>query len=248
MVAVDPITIRAATTGYLVKGKPVTITQFSSLDFCRGDFIAVVGKNGSGKSTFLRSICGLLPLVSGEILVEGVPVNSGTAGALAKKISVVLTEKVGGFNLKVKDVVANGQMPYTDAFHRLTAANQEKIDDAMRRCGVDSFAGKLISELSDGMFQKTMIARAVAQDTDTMLLDEPTAYLDYASRFELFIFLRKEAEERNKCVLISTHELDLALRYCTKVLVIANGSARLLTVSEARSDDWVQETAGGYLR
>lgn len=245
---VDPaIRIHSAVTGYPSHNGPAVVTRLNGIAFRRGEFVAVVGKNGTGKSTLLRSICGFQPLLAGSVLVEGGSVADYREYELARKLAVVLTERVGGFNLTVRDVVANGQMPYTDAFHRLRSEHLAKIDDAMKRCGVYEYSHKPVSELSDGMFQKTMIARAVAQETAILLLDEPTAFLDYASRYELFAFLRSEAVQNGKCVLISTHELDLALKYCTGLLALHGSEASLVSIADAGSDKYFREIAGGYL-
>lgn len=242
------IKIQSATTGYLSGNRPLVVTELKDLFFGAGDFVAVVGKNGTGKSTLLRSICGIQPLLDGSITIGDRAVAEYRESELAQQLAVVLTERVGGFNLRVRDVVANGQMPYTDAFHRLRPENWARVDDAMRQCGVYDYRHRPVAELSDGMFQKTMIARAVAQDTGILLLDEPTAFLDYASRYELFIFLRNQAGQKKKCVLISTHEMDLALKYCTRILAIHGTGASMVNVSEARTDKLLQEIAGGYLR
>jgi iron complex transport system ATP-binding protein len=143
--------------------------------------------------------------------------------------------------------VAAGQMPYTNAFHVLKPENDVAIDLAMRRAQVTDFAHMLVHELSDGMRQKTMIARALAQQTDVLLLDEPTAFLDYASRHQLFTLLGALAREEKRCVIISTHDLDLVLRYCHKVLVMDSDGGVLMPVSEARNNARFMAIAGGFL-
>jgi len=241
------ILIKGAKVGFIKSGRKQVVASFKDLNFEAGDFVAVVGMNGAGKSTLLRSICGLQPLLSGEIILEGKKVEDYSLNDLSKTIAIVLTQKVGGFNLKVIDAVGAGQMPYTDAFHRMKEKNFEVVHRAMERCGVAVFQHLPLHELSDGMFQKTMIARAMAQDTGIVLLDEPSAFLDFASKHALFKLLRELTLNEGRCVLISTHELDLALRYAGKVLLVNEGTGRLMTVEEAKKDAEFLAMGGGHL-
>ena|SRR5688572_16984244 len=241
------ISISNVLTGYRKSGVKNAVAAFRGLDFFAGDFVAVVGSNGVGKSTLLRTICGLLPPLEGEVILDGKRLRDITAAELSTKIAIVLTQRVGGFNLKVRDAVAAGQMPYTDAFHRMRPQNWSVVQEMLGRCGIADAGNLLLNELSDGMFQKTMIARALAQQTGALLLDEPSAYLDYASKHQLFMLLGELAQSANKCVLISTHELDLALRYCSRMLVMGAEGSRLLTVEDAKNDAAFMKMTGGYL-
>jgi len=241
------ISIRNATMGYNKSGRPIDVLKELHLNFYPGDFIGIIGLNGVGKSTLLKSCCALLPLMSGEINIDGHLLNNISLEDLAKKIALVLTDKIGGFNLTVYDVVASGQMPYTDSFHRITEDNRKAIESAMNSCGVKKYQRQLIDELSDGLFQKTIIAKALAQDTPILLLDEPTAFLDYASKHDLFLLLKKLAEQENKCVLASSHDLDLTLKYCNKLLIVNECNAELIPVSEARWNEGFKKIGGGYI-
>ena len=247
MVKQHSILIRDAGVGFVKAGRKNVVASFAGLRFGAGDFVAVVGNNGAGKSTLLRSICGLQPLISGEILLDDRRVSDYSLNELSKIVSIVLTQKIGGFNLKVIDAVAAGQMPYTDAFHRMREQNLEVVRMAMERCGVSHYQHLPLNELSDGMFQKTMIARALAQDTGILLLDEPSAFLDFASKHALFKMLRDSSASEGRCILISTHELDLALKYCNRVLLVGEGTGRLMTIEEAKKDAAFLEMGGGHL-
>jgi iron complex transport system ATP-binding protein len=241
------IELKSAGLGYAKSGSRVLVLNTVNLGFCKGELVGIVGLNGIGKSTLLKTISGLLPLLEGEIMVEGESLSHIPAEELSKKISVVLTERVGGFNLTVYDVVASGQMPYTDAFHRLREENRKIIEEALSRCGISEYRNKPVTELSDGLFQKTIIAKALAQQTPCMLLDEPSAYLDYASKHSLFILLRELAGQENKSILVSSHDLDLLLKYCDKLLIISGNKTELIAASDAQSHPGFKEVGGGFI-
>jgi iron complex transport system ATP-binding protein len=247
---VDPrpsLNIKSATLGYMKGNRQVPVLTGLDLQIYPGDFVGIVGLNGIGKSTLLKSICGLLPLLQGEILVEGESVALMSAEALARRVSVVLTERIGGFNLNVYDVVAAGQMPYTDGFHRLRPENKKIIEDAIGRCGLGEYRLRPVTELSDGLFQKTIIAKALAQQTPLLLLDEPSAYLDYASKHALFILLGELASKEKKCVLVSSHDLDILLKYCTRLLVISSEGIELIKPEEALGTESFKRIGGGFI-
>ncbi|MBA2613158.1 MAG: ABC transporter ATP-binding protein [Bacteroidetes bacterium] len=243
----ERILLKDTALGYKKNGQIIPVLKNVNLSFYEGDFIGIVGINGVGKSTLLKSLCGLLPVLQGEIFIDQYPVSAFLLNELAKKIAIVLTEKIGGFNLTAYDVVAAGQMPYTNSFNRLEKENINIIDQAIKACGISQHQHKLLNELSDGLFQKTIIAKALAQQTPIMLLDEPSAFLDYASKHDLFILLKKLADEERKCVLVSSHDLDLLLKYCSKLLVISNISTALISVSEAKTNKAFLEIGGGFI-
>jgi iron complex transport system ATP-binding protein len=241
------ISLKKATLGYKKAGSDITILKNLSLDFYPGDFIGVVGLNGTGKSTLLKSMCGLLPVLGGDILIEGENISKLPLSVLAKKIAIVLTEKIGGFNLTAFDVVAAGQIPYTNSFNQLKKNHVSVINVAMDATGIRAHEHKLVNELSDGLFQKTMIAKALAQQTSAILLDEPSAFLDYASKHELFLLLKNLSETEDKCILVSSHDLDLVLKYCNRLLVVSSNGVELLNVSEAQKHPGFLKIGGGYI-
>ena len=241
------IRLKNANLGYKKSGASISVLQNLNVDFFEGDFVGIVGANGVGKSTFLKSICGLLPLLAGDVLIEEQAISESTLSDLAKKIAIVLTEKIGGFNLRAFDVVAAGQMPHTDSFNRLKPNNIAIINEAIKTCGILNHQWKPVNELSDGLFQKTVIAKALAQQTPILLLDEPSAFLDYASKHELFLLLKNLSHEDKKCILVSSHDLDLIVKYCSKLLVFSENSVELIPVSEALNNKALALLGGGYL-
>lgn len=241
------ISLKNATLGYKKNSSIVSIIKNVSLNFYSGEIVGVVGLNGIGKSTFLKSLSGLTPLLSGEIILDEQSILNYSINDLAKKIAIVLTEKISGFNLTAYDVVAAGQMPYTNSFNQIEKKNREIINDAINICGVTNHQHKLLNELSDGLFQKTIIAKAIAQQTPIMLLDEPTAFIDYASKHELFLLLAELAVKQNKCIIVSSHDLDLLLKYCSKLLVISNNQTDLISVTDAKTHKDFLAIGGGYI-
>lgn len=243
----ERISITNASVGYKKAGINNSVLSNINFKFYEGDFVGIVGLNGTGKSTLLKSLCGLLPLISGSVKLDGSAIGDLSLEEIARKVSVVLTEKIGGFNLTAYDVVASGQMPYTDSFNRLNKANLDIIESAVIQCGISDHRHKPINELSDGLFQKTVIGKALAQQTPVLLLDEPSAFLDYASKHELFILLKHLAKDEKKCVLVSSHDLDLVLKYCDKLLLIHNNTTELVAVAEARTNTGFMKIGGGFI-
>lgn len=241
------IQLQQAHLGYKRPAGALSILKNVSFDLFAGDLVGLVGANGTGKSTLLKSISGLLPVLGGDIMISGKPISSYELNELARKIAIVLTERTGGFNLNTWDAVAAGQMPYTDSFHRLTDAHKAVIEKAMAACGISAQRHKPLHELSDGLFQKTMIAKALAQQTNNILLDEPSAFLDYASRHELFLLLKELCLTERKCVLVSSHDLDLLLKYCAKILVVSGQGIELINASEALNNTTFRAIGGGFL-
>jgi len=241
------ISTKNARLGYKKSGAEICILKNIDLNFYAGDVIGIVGLNGVGKSTLLKTLCGLLEPLAGEVRITGELITEIALSELAKKIAIVLTEKIGGFNLTAYDLVAAGQMPYTNSFNRLGKKHKEIIKAAIDACGLKEHQFKLINELSDGLFQKTIIAKALAQQTPVLLLDEPSAFLDYASKHDLFLLLKDLAIKENKCVLLSSHDLDLLLKYCSKLLVIEGKSAELIAVEDAKNNAAFLRIGGGYI-
>ena len=247
MVNTGFITLSQCSLGYSKGSREQPVLTNISLSLNRGELVGVAGMNGVGKSTLLKTISGLIPLLAGKIEMDGKELSALTAEDLARLVSVVLTERLGGFNLKVYDLVAMGQMPFTDAFHRIKEEHRKVIESAMDRTGVSGFSQREVSELSDGMFQKAVIAKALAQQTPALLLDEPSAYLDYASKHHLFGLLKDLCVQNNKCVLVSSHDLDLLLKYCHKLLLVTSSGIELIPVSEALANRNFKQLGGGFI-
>ncbi len=189
--------------------------------------VCLIGNNGLGKSTLLRTLAGLQPALSGRVewhykgLVEDCTRLS--AERRAQSFSIVLTDKPDVMNLTAREVVAMGRMPYTGFFGKLTKEDEAIVAQAMALTDIAAFADRDLSTLSDGERQKVMIARAIAQQTPVMLLDEPTAFLDYESKHATMAMLRDIAHDMGKLVLVSTHDLDIARRYADRFITLDEG-------------------------
>ncbi len=212
------IQLKELTVGY---GQRILLDHVSTR-VSGGQLAALLGRNGTGKSTLLRAMMGLEKPQGGEILLQGKNIASLKTEELARSISFVTTDKVRVANLRCKDVVALGRAPYTNWIGQLQAEDQQRVEEAMYLVGMSAYAEKTMDKMSDGECQRIMIARALAQDTPVILLDEPTAFLDLPNRYELCLLLRKLAREENKCVIFSTHDLDIALSLCDFVMLIDN--------------------------
>jgi iron complex transport system ATP-binding protein len=210
--------------GYVSKKHITVVYENISASFEEGMMVGIIGKNGLGKSTLLRTIAGLQEKLKGEIFIDGNATDSISRHDLAKAIAVVLTEKVGGFNLTVTDLVSLGRVPYTNAFNQLTDEDQKVVSDCISVCGLDEHQMKPLAELSDGLFQKAMIAKGLAQQTGVLLLDEPTAYLDFPSKHQLFELLKKISVEDRKCIITSSHDIELILKYSSHLLIMSENN------------------------
>ena len=210
------IQLEALTLGY---GQQILLDHVSA-NLNGGGLIALLGRNGSGKSTLLRATAGLGTIKSGRILLAGKDLAELQPEELARTVSFVTTEKVRIPNLKCRDVVALGRAPYTNWVGRLQPQDREIVAKSLALLDMSAYAERTMDQMSDGECQRIMIARALAQDTPIILLDDPTSFLDLPNRYELGILLQKLAHKQNKCILFSTHELDIALTLCDSIALI----------------------------
>ena len=185
-----------------------------------GTMTCLVGANGVGKSTLMRTLSGFQPALQGEVHVDGRPIGEYTPRELSEKIGVVLTERNATPDLTVEEVVAIGRMPYTNFWGRLTAADLRVVDEAISLVGIEPLRHKKIGRVSDGERQKVMIAKSLAQQTGIILLDEPTAFLDYGSKVAVMRLLRQLAHEQGKTVLLSTHDLEIAFQTTDELWIL----------------------------
>ncbi len=195
----------------------------ADIGFGWGEFTALIGRNGTGKSTLLRTIAALSKPLAGYISVNGRPLDDMTRQEIASQISFVSTDEIRVANLKVRDVVALGRTPYTNWVGSLIAGDRAKVEESLALVGMAAFARKSIDTLSDGERQRVMIARALAQDTPIILLDEPTAFLDLPNKYEICLLLRELAHRQGKCIIFSTHDLSMALELCDTMALIDGG-------------------------
>ena len=217
-----------------------TLLDKVNTSFGKGELTALIGRNGSGKSTLLRAIAGLNRQYSGDIILDGKNLRSLTPDRLARSLAFVTTERTRIPNLRCEDVVAIGRAPYTNWIGRMQDIDRNIVSDAIRSVGMEGYAGRTMDTMSDGECQRIMIARALAQDTPVMLLDEPTSFLDMPNRYELVSLLRTLAHVNGKCILFSTHELDVALRMCDSIALVDNGVLHHLSVTEMVKSGHIQ--------
>jgi iron complex transport system ATP-binding protein len=200
----------------------VVVAAGLNLELRGGELVCLLGPNGAGKSTLMRTIAGLQPALSGDVRLAGDPPSELPARELARRLSIVLTERVDPGNLSAWDLVALGRHPYTDWWGNLTEADHQVVTWAIRAVGGGNLAHRPVTELSDGERQKFMVARALAQQPMLMLLDEPTAFLDLPRRVEIMGLLRRLARETGQAILLSTHDLDLALRSADRLWLLSS--------------------------
>lgn len=202
--------------------KNLKIADSISFSLEKGKLIALIGANGIGKSTLLRTLTSAQPQISGNILLNGKNIRDFSNKELAQQLSVVLTEKLPPSNLTVFEVVALGRQPYTNWLGDLSEVDRQKTEAAIKQVQIENLVHKKHFELSDGQLQKVMIARALAQDTDLVILDEPTTHLDIVHKISVIRLLKKLTRETEKCILFSTHDIDLALEFCDEIILMSS--------------------------
>ncbi len=196
------------------------LIEHASAHFECGRMTALLGRNGTGKSTLLRAIASLGEVQGGAIEIGGRELSELSNADLARMVAFVNTERVSVEAMTAYDLVAVGRSPYTDWSGRLRGSDHEAIERSIRIAGVEHLADRYVDTLSDGECQRVMIAKALAQDTPAILLDEPTSYLDMPNRYELCTLLGRLAHDEGKCVLFSTHELDIALTLSDNIALV----------------------------
>jgi iron complex transport system ATP-binding protein len=206
--------------GYKTKKATVTIAEKLHLNFQAGKLIALIGANGIGKSTLLRTITGIQKPLSGSVVLNGKNIMEYQALDLAQNLSVVLTEKLPPSNLTVFELVALGRQPYTNWIGTLSDTDIENVNTALSQTQISHLAAKKHYEISDGQLQKVLIARALAQDTPLIILDEPTTHLDLLHKVSLLKLLKKLTQETKKCILFSTHDIDLAIQLSDEMIIM----------------------------
>lgn len=213
--------------GYTERSVHHLLFENIDLELRAGELVCFMGANGIGKSSLIRTIAGLQKPLSGSDIDNAL--NKGIAGqAREKLISVVLTDRISAVNMTVAELVTLGRYPYLDWNIKLTDNDKSIIERAIRDTHIQHIRDKKLYELSDGQLQMAMIARALSQDTDVILLDEPTAHLDLNNRVEIMNLLRRLARHSRKAILVATHELDLALQ-TADLIWLAGKDKKLIT-------------------
>lgn len=220
----ESVSISNLKIGYPVSKGQKIVAQNLNASLIKGEMTCLLGSNGTGKSTLMKTICGFLNPLSGNISIDSKNIISLDEKKMSKLISIVLTERIVVPNATTYELVAFGRSPFTGFLGRLSQKDKEIIDKSIEMCGISHKKHSLLTALSDGERQKATIAKALVQDTPIIILDEPTAFLDLPARVEIMQLLRKLTSETKKSVLMSTHDLDLALQMSDKIwLLQANG-------------------------
>ncbi|MBQ6437368.1 MAG: ABC transporter ATP-binding protein [Bacteroidales bacterium] len=233
----ETIRLTGLVTGYTGKHHVKRISENLSGAICSGELTCLLGSNGAGKSTLLRTLSAFLPPLGGEVTLLGRPLKEYKARELSTIIGVVLTERVTLQNMSVEELVGMGRSPYTGFWGRLSEVDRKKISDALALVGIESLRGRMVQTLSDGERQKVMIAKALAQETPIIFLDEPTAFLDYPSKVEILHLLHRLSREAGKTVFLSTHDLELALQIADRIWLMDKAGGVHIGTPEALTED-----------
>lgn len=216
----DIVQIQNLSIGYI----DCSIVNNINANINSSELICIIGRNGEGKSTFIKTLCNLIPSISGKILINTKNIKNLNDKEFSCLISVVLTTKISIPNITVKEFVAFGRYPYTNWIGNLNSKDKLYVNSAIEYCGIKKIENREFSSLSDGEKQKVNIARAIAQNTPIIILDEPTAHLDLVNNIEIFKLLKLLTQEQNKTIIFSTHYIELALQLADKVCVINKGN------------------------
>lgn len=217
MMKQDTIHINDLSIGYRTKHETKRVASHIQARICSGELTCLLGENGVGKSTLLRTLSAFQPKLEGEITVLGREVGSYSDKELSTTIGVVLTEKCDIRNMSVRELVEMGRSPYTGFWGRLGKADKRIVEESIALVRIGNLASRMVHTLSDGERQKVMIAKALAQETPVIFLDEPTAFLDFPSKVEIMQLLHYLTRSMNKTIFLSTHDLELALQIADKV-------------------------------
>ena len=214
------IELKQLTVGYEQQGEaPLEVLKDVNFNAAPGEMVALIGSNGIGKSTLLRTVAGFQSWFTGDIEIGGCHLKTLRPKEIARVMSFVSTENIRVPNLSVFDLVAFGRFPYTNWIGMLAQEDNLIVNEAIKNVGLQGFEHRPVMQISDGERQRAMIARALAQDTPVIILDEPTAYLDVSNKYEIFHLLQMLACEKKKTVILSTHDLNIALREVDKLWI-----------------------------
>ncbi len=210
------VVINGLTIGY---GKKVVAENINA-EIRKGELTCLLGANGVGKSTLLKTLSGFLGKLDGNISIMGKEMETYSPKELSTTLGVVLTDKCDVRNMSVREIVGMGRSPYTSFWGALSKEDYEIVDQAIEMIGISHLSGRMVHTLSDGERQKAMIAKSLAQQTPIIILDEPTAFLDFPSKVEIMQLLHKLTRQAGKTVFLSTHDMELALQIADKVWIM----------------------------
>lgn len=219
----------ALSIGYISKKSQTIVASNINIELFKGELVGLIGANGIGKSTLLRTLSKVQPALNGTILVHNKNIAQYNSTELAKTLSLVLTEQIVSKNLSVFELVALGRQPYTNWVGNLTKNDINIVNQSINQTNIEELKHKRCFELSDGQLQKVMIARALAQDTDLIILDEPTTHLDVYHKTSILKLIQKMTKDSKKTILFSSHEIDLTIQLCDKLIIMTDGKVLIDT-------------------
>ncbi|MCL7764172.1 ABC transporter ATP-binding protein [Polaribacter sp. Z014] len=218
--------------GYQQKKNSKIIASNINLEIEKGKLVTVLGKNGIGKSTLLRTLSKVQKPISGAVFIHQKNLENLSEKELSTQLSLVLTERLPESQLTVYELIALGRQPYTNWIDKLSDKDKEKVDTALRQTEIEHLKNNRFYELSDGQLQRVLIARALAQDTEIIILDEPTAHLDMHHTIKIFSLLKKLVADTNKTVIISSHEINLSIQLADEVMLLTENTVHFGTPKE----------------
>ena len=236
------IEIQSLSIGYFSGKQTKLVAGEISSPIFAGELTCLLGPNGAGKSTLLRTLSSFIPKLSGEVFILGKEINDYTNRELSKIIGVVLTEKTNVQNLTVMELVNMGRSPYTGFWGQLKGEDEQLVHRSLALVRIEDLSDRMVQTLSDGERQKVMIAKALAQETPLIFLDEPTAFLDFPSKVEIMQLLRHLTREMNKTIFLSTHDIELALQVADRLWLMDKKKNIIVGTPEELSSDGTMST------
>ena len=233
MESVHILEVENLAIGYGKDSSAIKIAEGIDFTLDKGEFVLILGCNGAGKSTLLRTLSAVQKTLEGRVKICGEDIFETSPRQLAQRVSAVFTDKTMAGGLLVEEVVALGRYPYTDFWGKLGAEDREAVQSSLSLVGMVHKSKRYLSQLSDGERQKVMIAKALAQQTPLIILDEPTAFLDLPSRIEILYLLKRLAKEEGKTIMLSTHDVEQSLAVADKLLLLGEDGLKFKSTSEA---------------
>ena len=236
----EGVVLQDLSIGYTSKKRQYVVASGLNAAIHSGELTCLLGRNGVGKSTLLRTLAAFQPPLSGDVIINGKTLSGLTEKQISHRIGIVLTEKPDVRNMTVEEMVAMGRSPYTGFWGKLKDDDKEVVQQAIQQTGIESLRHREIQTLSDGERQKVMIAKALAQQTPIIYLDEPTAFLDFPSKVEMMQLLHRLATEEEKTIFLSTHDVELALQLADYIWLMEDDGLHVGTPQELATQGALQ--------